>query len=1609
MIGFVETCCVKPGTDDLVAHSLTSEQRHMCDALGRQVHDEVMQAMHVMKGHQLDLLEVCSPWDSPLGVEVEKLGGSVMRLGVHNGYDLSTKEGFRRAAKVLRELRPRHVHFSPPCFPWSIMQNLNQRTSEQIKALGEKQRVGRRVLENLLKLGEIQFLELRGDFSGEQPLSASSWKEKPWNKLMKLAGGRFRVDGCRFHMTHPQNGMLVQKAWGFFSTKVDVRRRLTKTCNHSPCQHAQIEGSATAKSAVYPRLLCLAFAHAIMSVDQEFQEIVRFVTRANQEWVSERPGDEQPETQQMGETFVAAVQGRGEGDVTEHEHEHVPDLSHVQKELLRRMHRNLGHPAPAVMQRMLRWAGARPEVIKAAGDFECDICRRQALRKPVLPACPMTVTEKWHTVSVDTWWWQHPQKGADGNERHCLGISYMDEATDLHVACIVREGTHAPGSCSSAEFKSSFMKDWLRCLPKPVVLRMDVEGCFRGHDVVQWLEQEMMIRVDYIPGEAPWHMGKHSRHLHTLKTQMSKLADERPDLSMQETLALAVSAKNELHHKKGFSPNQWAFGQNTDRTFSFLNCYDHLPSMRSDDPSFQENMEVMARAREVFLECEAKNRIARAVNLKLRREQELEIGSLVFYFRKGKTRGYKVRGQWHGPGRIIFIEKSSTQDRGRLGSIIWVAHATALIRCAPEHVHPVTRDMQEVDTQVNGPHDLGAFMRDRKDYVDLIEERDQLGQEVVDDGDLAWHVDPNRLELSMEGSKSDGEPHKRRRLHGKQPIDPKDFERVTPEPPTRHVDGVRRESEASGPARDGGDRHQGLDGGRDEQVGLPQGQACEQDVRMDLDERWRLHHLVRGTHEADRAQQGSPGVHRQEDSRYREEDQGNEPVVGDRHSGRLVEPGRSRDHRPEAGAGVSPSENRGRRDQGGDAQVPGRDGAPDPPARRGDPGDVRADAAVRDRPEQERDQHVRGRNERSRTPPPRNLEHDSIFFANELLVCEISLHVGPRDVHYSKHEKQQDWVVNGKAKKGAEVNLRNLNDSEKEEFRKAKQKELDSYLGAMAVDIAKRKGVDPQRILGMRWVLTWKPEVDNDGKAIGRKAKARLIIKGFEDPDLLTIQRDSPTLSTLNRNLLLSQAAQHGWGVQVGDIKTAFLNGDPTEFEREIYGEPPDDVRDLLGLKERELFRIRKAVYGLLNAPRRWFEKLAKELLRLGWMRSRLEPCVWRMFDQGKLIGLLGVHVDDVLICGHGSLFESQVEKLRNTFPFGSWKDARKETVVFCGAELRQEPDGTIHLNQEAYALGINEINLSRERKLEEDAPASDGEKRAMKGLLGAVSWRANQTAPWLSATTSLLQGRNSNARVSDLLAANKLCRLQRAKADVGLTFCASISSPLYLTFTDASHANREDGTSQGGTLTVVTDRKVLSGLDAPFSVLSWHSRKLRRIARSSTCAEVQACANGYDDNEFIRQVVFEWQNEGGISARDSDTAVATIPAAVVCDAKNMYDAVNRIMSSGLQLGEEKRLSLEILSIRERSVETNAPLKWVDSDQQIADDLSKAFCVDKLLDAMQKGRLMIAWDPECVSAKRKRRARWNARHQEAVDSREHVSDPVRAKKESDRCNSGHDS
>jgi hypothetical protein len=63
--------------------------------------------------------------------------------------------------------------------------------------------------------------------------------------------------------------------------------------------------------------------------------------------------------------------------------------------------------------------------------------------------------------------------------------------------------------------------------------------------------------------------------------------------------------------------------------------------------------------------------------------------------------------------------------------------------------------------------------------------------------------------------------------------------------------------------------------------------------------------------------------------------------------------------------------------------------------------------------------------------------------------------------------------------------------------------------------------------------------------------------------------------------LLFAMAAQEGWRVHHMDVKSAFLNGN---LKDEVYIYQP--LRFTIPGKEGKVLRLRKALYGLRQAPR---------------------------------------------------------------------------------------------------------------------------------------------------------------------------------------------------------------------------------------------------------------------------------------------------------------------------------------------------------------------------------------------------------------------------------------
>ena len=70
------------------------------------------------------------------------------------------------------------------------------------------------------------------------------------------------------------------------------------------------------------------------------------------------------------------------------------------------------------------------------------------------------------------------------------------------------------------------------------------------------------------------------------------------------------------------------------------------------------------------------------------------------------------------------------------------------------------------------------------------------------------------------------------------------------------------------------------------------------------------------------------------------------------------------------------------------------------------------------------------------------------------------------------------------------------------------------------------------RVITARWVLTWKEE---ENKPL--RAKARLVLRGYEDPDLAFIEKRSPIATRQSTKIILVMAGNFAWAIFGGDVK----------------------------------------------------------------------------------------------------------------------------------------------------------------------------------------------------------------------------------------------------------------------------------------------------------------------------------------------------------------------------------------------------------------------------------------------------------------------------------------
>ena len=152
---------------------------------------------------QVLLLEVACGVDSILTSTMQELTKSVssaQRLSIWNDYDISTGRGVKGVLDKIDLCAPELVWLSPECGPYSVMQNINQRTAEQRSDLENKRK---QALKQYMGCAIIyQYCVQRGTHVvWELSQSCQAWRLPVLQNLIKRYDPYFAiVRGCQVNL-----------------------------------------------------------------------------------------------------------------------------------------------------------------------------------------------------------------------------------------------------------------------------------------------------------------------------------------------------------------------------------------------------------------------------------------------------------------------------------------------------------------------------------------------------------------------------------------------------------------------------------------------------------------------------------------------------------------------------------------------------------------------------------------------------------------------------------------------------------------------------------------------------------------------------------------------------------------------------------------------------------------------------------------------------------------------------------------------------------------------------------------------------------------------------------------------------------------------------------------------------------------------------------------------------------------------------------------------------------------------------------------------------------------------------------------------------------------
>ncbi|GJZ41098.1 putative ribonuclease H-like domain-containing protein, partial [Tanacetum coccineum] len=369
-----------------------------------------------------------------------------------------------------------------------------------------------------------------------------------------------------------------------------------------------------------------------------------------------------------------------------------------------------------------------------------------------------------------------------------------------------------------------------------------------------------------------------------------------------------------------------------------------------------------------------------------------------------------------------------------------------------------------------------------------------------------------------------------------------------------------------------------------------------------------------------------------------------------------------------------------------------------------------------------------------------------------------------------------------------------------------------------------------KKAIGTKWVFRNK----RDQRSIVVKNKARLVAQGHRQEEGIDYDEVFAPVARIEAiRLFLAFASYMGFLVYQMDVKSAFLYD---TIEEEVYVHQPPGFAD--HAYPNKVYKVVKALYGLHQAPRAWYETLSSFLLKNGFRRGTIDKTFFIKKNKSDIM-LVQVYMDDIIF---GSTKKSMCTEFEEVMHKRFQMSSMGELSFFLGLQVKQQPDG-IFISQDKYVADILKkfdfcsiktatSPIESNKPLVKDEDGVEVDVHEYRSMIGSLMYLTASRPDIMFAVCACARFQVT-PKASHLHAVKRIFRYLKHQPKLGLWYPRD--SPFELeAFSDSDYA--------GASL----DRKSTTG-GCQFlgrRLISWQCKKQTIVANSTTEAEYVAAAH---------------------------------------------------------------------------------------------------------------------------------------------------------------------